>query len=331
MRGIVFVVLLIIVLLLAMLELSSGSAEMSFLEVLDVIGGRSHDAMNTKIVQEIRMPRMVAAMLSGAGLASSGLMLQTLFRNPLAGPSVLGITSGSSLAIALITMVGGIGIGVVAPPLAAFVGAMLVLLLIILADLRARNSVTLLIVGLMIGYLCSALVSVVEANSAAEGVRRFVIWGMGSFDGVTNSDLLVLAPIVLLSLVTAILMAQNLNGLLLGEEHARSMGLNVNRNKQAVILVTGILASVITAYVGPVAFLGLAVPHVARGMFHTADHRILFPATILLGVAIAFACDIIVHAGFTGTALPLNAVTSLFGAPVVLWIILKGKNWYNLS
>ncbi len=269
-------------------------------------------------------------MVSGAGLAASGLMMQTLFRNPLAGPSVLGITSGSSLAMALMVMAGVPILSGLSSVLVAFVGAGVILLLILLADMRTRNSITLLIIGLMIGYLCSALISVIELASDADKLKGFVIWGLGSFDGVSLVDLKILLPIAGIGLLFAMFLSHSLNGLLLGTEHARSLGMNVHLYKRMILLCTGVLAALITAYVGPIAFLGLAVPHVTRAFFRTSDHRLLMPAVMLTGALLALGCDLIRHIPEERT-IPLNAVTSMIGAPVILWILVKGRQWFGAS
>lgn len=328
MRTLVSILLLGLVLIVALLDLTVGSADIGVSEALAILAGRSADPLHTKILTEIRLPRMLMAAIAGGGLAIAGLMMQTLFRNPLAGPSVLGITSGSSLAIALYSMLGGVGMQWGGPVVSAFIGAIVVLFIILLAEMRTRNAITLLIVGLMVGYLCSSVVSIIEANSAAEGIRRFVIWGMGSFDGAMIGDIPIILFIVIPCLVVVAVMSNSLNALLLGEENARAVGLNIVLVKRAIIFLAGALTAVITAFAGPIAFLGLAVPHIARGVFRTADHRILLPATLLIGCSVALICDMIVHADLFENGLPLNAVTSMFGAPVVLWILFKGRNWY---
>jgi len=323
-----FILLFLAIVSCAVAEMFIGSVALSGDDIYAALVGQGTNWEARMIVLQIRLPRALMAILSGAALSSCGLMMQTLFRNPLAGPSVLGITSGSSLAVAFTVMVGGAALGGFGVVFLAFAGAMGVLMLILLADRRTGNAVTLLIVGLMLSYLCSSLVSIIQLHSSATAVKDFVLWGFGSFDGVTLIDLRVLLPTVVAGLVCAFLLSHGLNGLLLGEEHARSLGLNVVRHKRMVLLCTGVLTALVTAYAGPIAFLGLAVPHVARALFKTSDHRILMPAVILIGACLALLCDLIRHLPAQGS-IPLNAVTSMIGAPVVLWIMIKGRNWFS--
>jgi iron complex transport system permease protein len=319
---------------LALLGLAMGSVHIPFGEVLSSLFHPSSAGTNTTIVREVRLPEVITAATAGAGLAACGLIMQTLFRNPLAGPSVLGISSGASLGVALVMLAQPLWMLLPVPRevlvvIASFAGAMAVLLLIVLADKRVGDGVTLLIIGLMVGYLCSAVISVLQTASAAQALKGYVLWGMGSFAGVALHRAAWLVIPVLIGLVVSLVLIKPLNSLLLGEEYAHSMGTNVHRTRRTAIWTTGLLAGTITAFCGPIAFLGLATPHVARMFIRSNDHRVLMPATILLGMALALGCDLLVRISGAEVPLPLNAVTSLLGAPVVLWVILSGKRWVS--
>ena len=301
-------------------------------DVLTALGGASLDAGHTLIVRGVRLPQAITAAASGAGLAACGLLMQTLFRNPLAGPSVLGISSGASLGVALLMLSAPALVLLpvsrdAALVLGALLGSMGALVVILLADRRVGDGITVLIIGLMVGYLCSALISVLQMASPAAALKGFVIWGMGSFAGVPPTRLPWLLGPVLLGIGVALLLVKPLNALLLGEEEAASLGVPVPAIRRRIMWVTGILAGTITAFCGPIAFLGLATPHVARGLFRTSDHARLMPATMLCGMVLALFCDLIARLPGAQATIPLNAVTSLLGAPVVAWVLLSGKRW----
>ena len=317
---------------LGLLGLAIGSVAVPLSEVWNALFDPEPQSSFTTIVRQVRLPQVITAAIAGAGLAASGLVMQTIFRNPLAGPSVLGISSGASLGVALVMLAAPLWSFLPIPRevlviAASLAGAISVLLLIVLADRRVGDSVTLLIVGLMVGYLCSAIISVLQSASMAQALKNYVIWGMGTFSAVYPDRLLWLVVPVLLGIVAALALVKPLNALLLGEEYAASMGTNVKRVRRIAIWSTGLLAGTITAFCGPIAFLGLATPHVARAFLRTNDHAVLMPASILLGCALAIGCDLVVRVSSTDVALPLNAVTSLLGAPVVLWVLLSGKHW----
>ncbi len=319
---------------LALLSLALGSVPIPFSDVWSSLAHPSTSSTYDTIVRQVRLPEVITAATAGAGLAASGLIMQTLFRNPLAGPSVLGISSGASLGVALVMLAQPLWMLLPVPREvmvigASFAGAITVLLLILLADKRVGDGVTLLIIGLMVGYLCSAVISVLQTASSAPALKSYVLWGMGSFSGVTVDRAGWLVIPVVLGLLASLVLIKPLNALLLGEDYARSMGTNVHRIRRVAIWTTGLLAGTITAFCGPIAFLGLATPHVARLVIHSNDHRALMPATILLGMALALGCDLLVRVSPAEVPLPLNAVTSLLGAPVVLWVILGGKRWAN--
>jgi iron complex transport system permease protein len=280
------------------------------------------------IINKIRIPRNVTAILSGAGLALSGLILQTIFRNPLAGPSVLGITSGSSLGVAMAMLSGaglGLGIGSGAIVFSAIAGALVVLLLIAMISIKYKDITLVLIAGLMLGFLTSALVSVLAFFANAEALKPFVHWGFGSFARLSPLQLPILGLSLLIGILISIYSYKALNAFLLGADFARSLGIDVKRSRLLLIITTGILTGVITAYSGPVAFIGLAVPQLVKLLFKSNNHSVTIPNTILLGAIVALLCDIISRVPGSETALPLNAITSLFGAPIVLWILFRSK------
>lgn len=286
------------------------------------------------IILESRLPQTVTAMLCGASLAASGLMLQTAFRNPLAGPSILGITNGASLGVALVMLVTGgtlalqvsdVGLflaGSLAVVVSAFIGAIAVIALLLLASTIVSSNLMLLIVGIMVSYLVSSVVSLVHTVANADNIQSYVLWGMGSFNNVTLGQLPLFTVLTLMGLLQAVLLIKPLNALMLGDEYARNLGVKVPQVRRWLLLSTGLLTAVSTAYCGPVAFIGLAVPHIARLLTRTADHLTLMPVTIVMGAVVALMCNVISVLP-EHSVLPLNAVTPLFGAPVIIYIILK--------
>ncbi len=278
------------------------------------------------IIWESRIPRTVVAALAGAGLAVAGLVMQTLFRNPLAGPSVLGVSSGASLMVALVTL-GSFGI-TTNPNLqiaAAIVGSLLVLLLILWAANRFTDIATVLIIGLMLSFFTSSIVSLLQSFASESQIKAFVFWGFGSFAGLGTDQLFYLILPIGLALLASPFLIKGLNALLLGEMHATSMGVNVKRLKLTAILLSGISAGTVTAFCGPIAFLGLATPHVVRLFFKSNDHRIILPGSVFMGAALALLCDLIARLPGSDLALPLNSVCAFMGAPVVIYLILKGR------
>lgn len=286
------------------------------------------------IILESRLPQTVTAMLCGASLAASGLMLQTAFRNPLAGPSILGITNGASLGVAVVMLVTGgtlalqvsdVGLflaGNLAVVVSAFLGAIAVIALLLLASTIVSSNLMLLIVGIMVSYLVSSVVSLVHTVANADNIQSYVLWGMGSFNNVTLGQLPLFTVLTLVGLLQAVLLIKPLNALMLGDEYARNLGVKVPQVRRWLLLSTGLLTAVSTAYCGPVAFIGLAVPHIARLLTRTADHLTLMPVTIVMGAVVALMCNVISVLP-EHSVLPLNAVTPLFGAPVIIYIILK--------
>lgn len=275
------------------------------------------------IVMESRLPQAMMALLSGAALATSGLLLQTAFRNPLAGPDIFGISSGAGLAVAIVMLAfGGNFLSIL---LAAFIGAMLVLALITLFSTIVRSNTVLLIIGLMVGYLASSAISLLNFFSTAEGVKSYMIWGMGSFGNVSMGEVRWFVPIAMLGLLSALLLIKPLNAMLLGEQYAENLGFSIKKLRIALLLITGLLTAVVTAFCGPIAFIGLATPHIARLVIGTENHRRLLPVTMLMGSVLALLCNLLCTLPADGGIIPLNAVTPLFGAPVIIYVLIKKR------
>ncbi len=285
------------------------------------------------IIMQSRLPQALTAMLTGGALAVSGLMLQTSFRNPLAGPSVFGINSGAGLGVALVMLLLGGSVsagsvsltGFVAVLSAAFLGAMVVMALLFFFSTLVRSHVMLLIIGIMIGYISNAAVSLLNFFATDEGVRSYMVWGMGSFGGVSLNIMPVFASVTLLGLLGSILLIKPLNALMLGDLYAENLGINIVRTRNWLLVVTGLLTAITTAFCGPVAFIGLAVPHMARLLLTTDNHRLLLPATILCGAVVALLCNFVCFLPGDIGVIPLNAVTPVIGAPVIIYVILKGQ------
>ncbi len=326
------------VIVLFLLNLALGSVDIPLEQIITIlVGGESSSDAWQKIVINIRIPRAVTAILAGSALSVGGLLMQTLFRNPLAGPSVLGITAGASLGVAVVMLAAGTITSIFAIQQlstlgswlivgAASIGSAAVLLLILLISVKVRDNVTLLIIGLMIGNITIALVSIWQYFSQPEQIRDYLIWTFGSLSGVPLSQLWILGLVVLFGGVIAFALSKPLNGLLLGENYARSMGLSVSSARIWIIVSTSLLAGGITAFCGPIGFVGVAVPHLARSLLGTNEHRVLIPATLLLGAILLLACDIVAQVPGSSTTLPISAVTSMIGSPVVIWVIIQRKN-----
>ncbi len=335
MRRGALLVLLLLLAALFLLSLSLGSVSIPLRQIAIVLlGGAAEKATWTNIVLQFRLPKALTAALAGAALAVSGLQMQTLFRNPLAGPFVLGINSGASLGVALVILAIGApgatlmaGISLLADftiAAAAILGAAAIMLVILVVAPRVETT-TLLILGLMVGYATSALVSVLLYFSIAERIQAYISWTFGSFGGVTWAQMRIMGPVILAGLSIAWLSAKPLNALLLGEGYARTLGLTVRRARFWIITSASILAGVVTAFAGPIGFIGVAVPHLCRGILRSSDHRVLVPGTILVGAISALAADLLAQLPGSQTILPLNAVTALLGAPVVTWVILRQR------
>lgn len=282
------------------------------------------------IVLESRLPQAVTALLAGSSLAASGLMLQTLFKNPLAGPSILGISDGANLGVAVAMIYLGAA-SYLTTIVAALIGAFAVLLIIIGFSRKVSSNVMLLIIGIMVGYLASSVISILNYHASADKVHQYVMWGMGDFSGVSLAKLPYLAAFSLAGLFGALLLVKPLNALLLGEAYATNLGINVRRARLAILICTGVLTAVITAFCGPVSFVGLAVPHIARMLLGGADHRHLLPVTLLSGACIALLCSILTVMPGSNDVLPLSAITPIIGAPVILYVIVSRKNLHYFN
>ena len=316
-------------LLLFVMNLCFGSVSIPMKEIWAAVFG-GDDATYCAIVLDYRLPQAITALLAGIGLSVSGLLMQTLFRNPLADPSLLGISSGSSLGVALVVLLGtatGLSVSTLSlwstfgVTVAAFVGAFAVLLLILALSSRLRSMVSLVLVGIMIAYIAGSVTDILKFFSQKEGLHSFVIWGMGSFSNVSKAQLPFFAIAVVAGTIGSFLLFKTLNLLLLGERYAENLGVNIRRSSMLIILASGFLTALITAFCGPIAFLGLAVPHIARFLFKSSDHKLLIPATAFIGMDLALFCNLIARLPFFENNLPINSVTALIGAPIVLWVI----------
>lgn len=324
----------VVVVLLFMACLLVGSVRIPLAEVFRILaGGEVEKASWSFIVWESRLPQALTALLCGGALATCGLMLQTAFRNPLAGPSILGINSGASLGVALVMLLFGGSLsagsfslsGFFSVLAGAFAGSMLVMALILFFSTLIRSNVMLLITGIMIGYIASSAIALLNFFATAEGVQSYTIWGMGSFGGVSMQQMPAFASVTLLGLWGALLLIKPLNALLLGDRYAENLGVNIRRVRNWLLVVTGLLTAITTAFCGPVSFIGLAVPHVARMVLGTSNHQSLLPVTMLSGGAVALFCNLVCVLPGESGIIPLNAVTPVVGAPVIIYVILNQR------
>lgn len=325
--------LLIIILIVAFIgDIFTGNAPISFSEGIKALFGTSGDAIIDEIVFNYRLPKAVTAVIAGAALSVSGLLMQTLFRNPLAGPDVLGVSAGAGLGVALLTMLGGTAVypfissmGGMAQVIAAIAGAVLVLMLILGVSARIKDSVTILVLGMIFGYVASAAITILQSFADPDSLKVFVSWTFGSLGAVTWSKMPILVLLVIVGIFAAVLLQKALNSLLLGEKYAISTGLNVKQLRIVIISITAIITGGVTAFTGPIAFVGVVIPHFARAFFKTVNHKTIIPASILLGSILMLVCDIVSQIPISNRTLPINAVTALFGAPMIVWIVLKRK------
>ena len=331
----VFVLLVVALVVVFVLGIAVGSVRIPVADVVRVLTGDERRSVYTAIVRDIRVPRSIAGVLVGAALGVAGLQMQTLFRNPLADPFVLGVSAGASLGVALVvlgaaqssaTFLAGLGgLGQLGIAGAGAVGAAVVMAAVLFAARRVRSTVTILVVGLMVSYAVSSFVAVLIASADGPRIQQFLAWEAGSFRSVTWDQLHVLVPVLVAGLVLAVATIKQLNALLLGERYAATMGVDVRRTRLITIGTSALLAGVATAFCGPIGFLGIAIPHLARAALGTSDHRLLIPATMLLGGSIALTADIIAQLPGSEFVLPLNAVTALIGAPIVIWVVLRAR------
>ncbi|WP_148767067.1 iron ABC transporter permease [Dolichospermum sp. UHCC 0315A] len=333
-KYLIFSILLLCLILAFLLDLGFGAVNIPIHEVMNILLGQEAEKTTwTNIILKFRLPKALTATLAGAALGVSGLQMQTLFKNPLAGPFVLGISSGASLGVALVlltasltvpTLLTDLGmIGDFSLVIAASFGAASVLGLMLVVSRRVQDTMTLLILGLLFGYATSAMVSILLQFSSQERIQSYIMWTFGSFTAVTWQQLAILTPVICVGLLIAVLQSKSLNALLLGESYARSLGLTVQKTRFSVISSASILAGAITAFCGPIAFLGVAIPHLCRSLFNTSDHRILIPSVIIMGATLALFADLVSQILINQMVLPLNAITALIGTPVVTWVILQ--------
>ena len=324
------------VLLLFFFNICFGTVHIPFRDVVDSLtgAGASRESWDF-IIRESRLPSAVTALLAGASLAASGLMLQTAFRNPLAGPDILGINGGAGLGVALVMLLFGGNLtmgnltlgGSMSVIIGAFAGAIAVTALVLFLSTKLKNPVMLLIVGVMVSYLTSAMISLLNFFSTAEGVHSYTMWGMGNFGGVSLAQLKVFCPVVAVGLAIAVSLIKPLNALLLGDMYAENLGINLIRTRNWLLLSTSLLVAIITAFCGPVSFIGLAVPHIARMLLQSSNHRSLMPMTILCGAVIALLCNLLSSIPGDRGLIPLNAITPAIGAPVILYVLLKQRHY----
>ncbi|OAV69789.1 Vitamin B12 import system permease protein BtuC [Bacteroidales bacterium Barb6XT] len=326
----------LLLIILFTVSLTYGAVPIPIDQAIDILLGKETDREAWRsIILQARLPQAVTALFAGASLAVSGLLLQTLFRNPLAGPSILGISDGANLGVAIVMLYLGGSLrqltgqavsNYMAVILAAFAGACLILGIIIYFSSKVKNNAMLLIIGIMVGYLASSVISILNYYAAADKVRTFVLWGLGNFSGVSAAQLPYFILFSLAGLLFAALLIKPLNALLLGELYAANLGIRIKRTRAFILVCTGLLTAITTAFCGPVSFIGLAVPHIARLMSGSSNHKILVPVTMLAGSCIALLCNILMIVPGTNLILPLNAVTPFLGAPVIIYVIVNRKN-----
>ena len=332
-RNVCIILLLVAgIIVLFATSLIVGSVRIPLANVCDILFDKFDGKESWKyIIMENRLPQALTAMLCGASLAVCGLMLQTAFRNPLAGPDVFGISSGAGLGVAIVMLFLGGSVsttlftvsGFLAILTSAFIGAIVVTMIILFLSTMVKNSVLLLIVGLMVGYVSSSAVALLNFFASEEGVKSYMVWGMGNFGGVSMNHMLLFALLCLVGIIASIFLIKPLNIMLLGTQYAESLGINIRHIRNLLLVTVGLLTAVTTAFCGPVSFLGLAIPHMTRLLLHTENHQILLPCTILCGAVIALLCNLICYLPGDGGIIPLNAVTPLLGAPIIIYVIVK--------
>lgn len=331
---VIFGIMLLMLLVMILVNISLGSVNIPIRSVLSsLITGQGDKETWNYIILNYRLPKAITAILVGSGLSVSGLLMQTLFRNPLAGPYVLGISSGASLGVALLilgsSILGGswlvLGSSHVLTSVAASLGSFLVLTAVMLVSRQLKNTMSILIVGLMFSSLSAALISVLAYFSSAESLQRYTFWGFGSLGNLTWAELVIFGLIYVLAMAFLLPVIKSLNGLLLGENYAKSVGINMQRTKKLILLSTSLFTGVITAFAGPIAFIGLAAPHVTKLVLNTSDHRIVLPVAALVGAFIMLISDTIAQLPGSEYTLPINAITTLFGAPIVIWLLVRKR------
>ncbi len=325
MKNLKFILLLLVTAILFVADIAYGSVRIPLSELF------SNNELYHNIIYNFRLPKALTALITGAAISVAGLIMQTLFRNPLAGPYVLGVSSGASLGVAIFILAGGIlpaifiesGWGLV---ISATLGAILVLMMVLAVSVRVRQAVSLLIVGIMFGQLSGSLVTILQNSSDPDSLKLFVVWTFGSLSAVTWNYMWVMLPIVIVGLTIVFTIQKPLNALLLGENYAQGLGVNVGRTRFLIITAIALLAGATTAFTGPIAFIGMAVPHLVRGLLQTSNHQLTIPGSILVGASLLLLCDLVCQLPADGYTLPINAVSALVGAPIIIWIILKNRN-----
>ena len=321
----IFILLAILLIIVFIIDIAFGSVNLSLNEIF------SQESIYREIIFNLRLPKAITAVITGAAISVSGLIMQTLFRNPLAGPYVLGVSSGASLGVAVFLLGSGFlpvfltqsGWGIV---ISAILGAILVLFLVLGISFKVRQAVSLLIIGIMFGQIAGSLVTILQTNSDPDSLKVFVVWTFGSLQAVTWSFMQVMLPLVFAGFLLVFIIQKQLNGLLLGEYYAKGLGISIVRSRILIIIAVALLAGAPTAFTGPIAFIGMAVPHLARGLFRSSNHKILIPATMLCGAILLLLCDLATtQIPAEGQTLPINAISALVGAPIVVWVVLKNK------
>ncbi len=329
-----FIIISAILIVCFLINISLGSVSIPLKDIFSsLIGNPTEQETWQNIIQNYRLPKALTAIIVGSGLGISGLLMQTLFRNPLAGPFVLGISSGASLGVALVILGSGLFGGVLASlfiskwgiVIAASLGSFLVLLAVLAVSLKVRDTMAILIIGLMFASITAAIVSVLSYFGSAEQLQQYIFWGFGSLGNLSWDDVIILLIIYSVGILIAITSIKSLNTLLLGENYAKSLGLNIKQSRFVIIIATSLLAGTITAFTGPIAFIGLAIPHITRQVFNTSNHKVLLPAVFLFGAIVMLICDSISQLPNSDFTLPINAITSLVGAPVVIWLLVRKR------
>lgn len=330
--AITWISLLIAMLVLFVLDIAYGAAKLPFSQVFGYFTGENIQPVTKIIISDFRIPKAVAAIFVGGGLAISGLLMQGLFRNPLAGPYTLGISSGASLLVAFYIILGRSSIftseflGTFGIAISAIIGSFLVLSLVLIISFRVNDSVSLLVVGIMISGLTGSLVTILQYFTSPELLRNYVFWTFGSISGFDATELSIMIPIIILGFAFSLVLRKPLNAMLLGDNYAGNLGVNILKTRTIAIIIAGITAGAITAFAGPIVFVGVAVPHFARSFYKTTDYKILLPSSFIFGSILLLACDLVAQLPNQANALPINAITSMVGAPVIIWIVLKNKS-----
>ncbi|MCQ2973303.1 MAG: iron ABC transporter permease [Bacteroidales bacterium] len=327
-----FILLSILLIILILLNILIGSVKIPISEIFKILIYKSNENQTWQIIiMQSRVPQCITALFCGASLSISGLLLQTSFHNPLAGPSILGITTGASLGVAIVTLISGgvLSMGTFSgwsfSIIGAILGAFVVMFIILILSNLIKNNIMLLIAGMMVGYVASSVISLLNFYATSEGVHSYTIWGMGNFGGVSLSQLPLFVIVNVIGLLLSIFLIKPLNAMLLGENYAQNLGINIKRIRNILLLSTGILSAIVTAYCGPISFIGLAVPHISRLIFKTQNHNIILPATMICGAIIALICNLLSIVPSDGGILPINAITPIIGAPIIIYVIINQR------